>query len=232
MNLFRRRPKISTEEFCRGFYEGQVFDATIGGRDAWALFCETALDLIIQADPSFSMVDRHQFQRELTALRMEMFALAWMQTLGRADACLPQSVFTRGYLEGRADLPTWEAMGEYNQVVAQSVSATHTGEQAGGRRAERANAQRFAAFKSMLPTIGPEPTKEAGECVARVANRIGASMREPDCVLVRLLSLRLVERLGLGTGPANGAWIALGAVIHGFYKGSMEAIGEVSLAFR
>lgn len=232
MSLFKRGPKVTTEEFCRGFYDGEVFAATIGGADAWVLFCGAALDLVIRADPSFGMVDRHRFQKELTALRMEMFALAWMHRLGRADASLPQSIFTRAYLEERGDLPMWEAMGQYNQVVAQSISATHTGEQAGGQRAECANAQRFATFKSMISRMGPEPTKEAGGCVARVANRIGANVGGPDCVLVRLLSSRLVERLGRQGGPTEGAWIGLGAIVHGFYRGSREAIGEANLARR
>ena len=237
MGLFKRKPKVTIEEFCRQFYDTDIFSANIGGVDAWKMFCETAFDLAVQADQSFAAIDRAKFQEELTGIRMELFALAWMHRFKREEFTLPQSLHTGRYLEEKGKLPIWDIMGEYNQAVAQSTTMTETGQQVDGRlgraRIEVGNVRRFEIFKRWADALGDNVTTEqreyVGRCVARVANRIGADIRRGDCVLVRLLASRLADRLGCEANLNPEALFRLSAVIYGFYRGAKEAINEANL---
>ena len=77
MGFLSREPKIGIEEFCRQFYDSQIFDATIAGEDMWSGFLETVFKSVTEVDESFSVIDLAVFKREMTALRLELFGLAW-----------------------------------------------------------------------------------------------------------------------------------------------------------
>ena len=234
MGLFKRKPKVTVEEFCQQFYDTDIFSANIGGVDAWKMFCETAFDLVVEADPSFAAIDRSKFQEELTAIRMELFALAWMHRFKREEFTLPQSLSARRYLEEKGGLPVWDIMGEYNQAVAQSVTMTETGQQVGNAQIEHANQLRFGMFSRWANAVGDSLTTEQKDyvagCVARVANRIGADIRRDDCIVVRWLASRLADRLGCEVSLKSEALFRLAAVIYGLYQGAREAISEANLA--
>jgi len=237
MGLFKRKPKVTIEEFCQQFYDTQIFNANIAGVDAWKMFCETAFDLVVQADQSFAAIDRAKFQEELRAIRMELFALAWMHRFKREELTLPQSLYTGRYLEEKGKLPIWDIMGEYNQAAARSTTMTETGQQVDGplgrAQIEHGNVRRFEMFKRWADAVGDRSTTEqreyVGGCVARVANRTGADIKRGDCVLVRLLASRLADRLRCEANLNPEALFRLSAVIYGLYRGAKEAINEANL---
>ena len=238
MGLFRRKPKVTIEEFCRQFYDTQIFNANIGAGDAWRMFSNTALESVVEADRSFAAVDRARFQEELTAIRMELFALDWMRRFKREDLTVPQSLFTRRYLQEEGKLPIWDIMGEYSQAVARSATTSETGQQVDGPlgRAQVAgvNVRRLEMFKKWGDAVGDESTTEQREdllnCVARVANRIGADIDRTNGILIKLLSARLADRLGCDDDLSSEALVRLAALIYGLYQGAREATSEANLA--
>ena len=76
MGLFDNKPKVGVEEFCREFYDTQIFPPIVVGEDVGAVYWETAFKSAVEADSSFEAVDLVAFKREMTALRLELFGLA------------------------------------------------------------------------------------------------------------------------------------------------------------
>jgi len=241
MRLFKRKPRVTIEQLCQEFYDTHIFNASIRGIDVWKLFCQTAFDSIVEADQSFAATDRDTFQVEMTALRMELFALAWMRRFKREGLAVSQSLFTKCYLEEKGNLAIWDTMGEYNQAVARSATTTETGQQVAGPlgRGQVAflNSLRFGVFKKWAQksedAVGDrtqgEEREELLNGVARVANRIGADIKRRNGILVKLLTARAADRLGCEVTLSFGALFRLAALIQGFYQGASEAIAEVDL---
>jgi hypothetical protein len=143
------------------------------------------------------------------------------------------------YLENNGKLEIWDIMGDYNHVIAQSATMTEAGEQMKGRagRAKAAfiNSMRFELFKKWTqanmgdPSAPTEEEKRLDNCVARVLNRFGADIKRKDCVLVKLLAVKLIERLGYKTNLNAEAMFRLAATAYGFYEGAKEALRDVKL---
>ena len=239
MGLFNRKPKIGIEEFCREFYDTTIFHTMIAGLDAWSAFLETVFKSVVEADQSFEVIDPTLFRKEMTALHMELFGLAWMHKFKREEYTIPQSLFTKRYLEENGRLDIWDIMGEYNQAIAQSSVMTATGEQMGGRvgraRIVSLNKLRTDMFvKWAEANLGdPESTtkeeQDRANCVAHALNRIGADIRRADCVAVKLLAARLAARLRCREDLESEALFRLETVIFGFYKGAEEYLKSVNL---
>jgi hypothetical protein len=239
MGFLSRKPKISIEEFCQQFYASQIFHPTIAGEDVWAGFLGIAFKSVVEVDQSFAVIDPTVFKREMTALRIELFGLAWGHKFKQERFTIPQSIYTRQYLERNRKLKIWDIMGEYNQAIAQSTTMTETGEQVEGRiaraRGTSLNLSRAKMFDRWAEAnIGDlsAPTKKEkilANCVARVANRIGADIKRSDCILVKRLAARLADRLGCDINLGFEALLRLGAVIFGLYEGAMKATKSVNL---
>ncbi len=234
MGLLSRKPKVAIEEYCRQFYDFSVFHPIIANRDLNKAWWITVFDSMVEADQSFVTIDQDVFIREMTAIRLELFGVAWGYRFKQDKFTIRQSIFTRHYLEENQKLEIWDIAGEYNQAVAQSATMTESGEQMDAWRVAKANKARADMFDRWADAnIGdPSPTEEEkiiGTCVARVANRIGADIRRNDCILAKLLAARLADRLGCSTNLNAGALFKLGAVIFGLYKGADEAMKNVSL---
>ena len=238
MGLLRRKPKIGIEEFCREFYDTQIFHPIIAGTDVGSVFWETVFKSVVEADQSFATIDPTLFRKEMTALRMELFGLAWMHKFKREEYTIPQSLFTKRYLEENGRLDIWDIMGEYNQAIAQSSVMTATGEQMGGRvgraRIVSLNKLRADMFDKWAgANIGDRSVTKEDEdhakCVARVANRIGADIGRGDCIAVKRLGARLADRLGCDINLKPEALFRLSAVIFGLYEGAKESIKSVNL---
>jgi hypothetical protein len=239
MGLLSRKPKTSIEEFCQQFYDSVVFHPIIAGEDFNKIWWDTVFDSVAEADKSFAVIDKTLFIREMTALRLELFGLAWRHKFKREKFTIPQSAFTRKYLEENEKLDIWDIMGEYNQAVAQSATLTETGELVKGRvgRAQitftnvlRANMfDKWAETNISDPSAPTEEEKMLADCVARVANRIGADIKRNDCILVKRLTARLADRLGCDVNLKPEAFLKLGAVIFGLYNGAKEAIKSVNI---
>ncbi len=236
MGLFSRKPKVGIEEFCREFYDKQIFHAMIGGIDAWSAFLETVFNSISEADQSFAVIDKAVFQREMKALRMELFGLAWSHKFKGEEFTLPQSFFTKHYLEENGRLDIWDIMGEYNQALAKSSVMTATGEQMGTEYVISINKLRSDMFDKWTETnIGDrsvtEEDEEHAKCVARVANRIGADLMKNKEIGNRRITALLLYRLGwkIDEDLSEEALSRLVAITFGLYEGAKEAIKSVNL---
>lgn len=235
MGLFKRKPKVTIEEFCGQFYDSSVFHAIIGEADVWKLFCETAFESLVKVDESFASVNRVKFEDELIAVRMEMFALAWMHRFKREELTLPQSLFTRRYLEENGHLDIWEIMGEYNHAVANSTLYTETGQEVNAVQVEKLNELRFGIYyrwtDNLDESIAPEQKLQDGKCVARVGNRMGVEIPRDRGFFYTVLRARLADRLDCDASIDHEVLWQLGAMIYGFYQGSKDAINEIDLLF-
>jgi len=235
MGLLNRKPKTSIEEFCQQFYDSVVFHPIIAGEDFNKVWWGTVFDTVAEADKSFAVIDKTLFVREMTALRLELFGLAWGRKFKKEEFTIPQSAFTRHYLEESKRLEIWDIMEEYNQAIAQSVTMTEDGKQMDEMRVAKANLARVKFFdkwaKANISDTSASTEEEKGlaNCVASVANRIGADIKRNDCILVKRLTSRVADRLGCDINLKYEALYWLGTAIFGLYEGAKEAIKSVNL---
>ncbi len=241
MGLSSRKPKLSIEECCRQFYDSNIFHAIILGIDGWSVYLDTAFKYIAEVDQSFLSIDPTLFRNEMTALRMELlaFALGCSKKFNTEKYTIPQSLFTRSYLEENGRLDIWGIMGQYNQAIAMSATMNANGEQYSGRigvaRITFVNdfRSRMALrwVKNILgnTTVPTEERKAKIGCINSVANRLGADTEREDDVVVKLLCSRLANRLGCDVNLEPEALSRLEATIFGFYKGAEEYLKSVNL---
>ena len=234
-----RKPKISVEECCKEFYDKHIFHAIVAGIDGWDVMLRSDLEFVTEADTSFSAIDPVLFRQEMTAVRMEVFALAFARKVKREDLTLVQSFFTRRYLEENGKLDIWDIMLEYNRAISDSATLTATLERMEDWRVEKSNLAKWEFFKKWWdtniggpiddPSASTEEQKMLAKCVARVANRIGADMRRADCAAAKRLAARLAERLECDINLSYEALFRLAATIFGFYRGAEEYLKSISL---
>jgi hypothetical protein len=239
MPLFDTKPK-NVEECCKQFYDDSIFHAIVAGLNICSAYLDTAFNYIAEVDQSFLSVDPKLFRNEMTALRMELFAFALQcsKKFKTEQYTIPQSVFTRSYLEeeGRPDI--WNIMGEYNQVIAMSATMSANGKPTQGNigRAQVTfinDMRTNIASKWYENNIGDKAvTNEDREqigCAVRVFNRLGADIKHADGVVVKLLASRLANRLECNVNLEPEALFRLVATIFGFYKGAEDYLKSVSL---
>jgi len=239
MPLFESKPKLSIEECCRQFYDSNIFQAIIHGIDGWSILLDTYFKSIAEVDQSFLSVDSTLFRNEMTALRMELFAFAWSARFKRDKYTVPQSFFTRSYLEENGSLEIWHIMGEYNQVIAMSATMNAYGKptpggigraQVTGINLMRVNvAEDWMKANVVNMDAMTEEEEDKLGCAVRVFSRIGADIKYADGVVVKLLASRLANRLGCDVNLKSEALFRLGAIILGFYKGAEEYLKSVDL---
>lgn len=221
MGFLTRKPKVALEDFCRQFYDSQIFHPVIAGTDVGSVFWETVSTSLTEADSSFATMDIGAFQREMKALRVELFGLAWDHLLKRDKYTLPHTVFTKSYLEEKKEAGTWDAMGAYNQVIARSSI-----EIAAGERSRRG----WITFMNKLRSDLFVKWHKAGvdpQCAAHVANRLGTDVSWHKGITLELLTDTALERLDCQLNQE--ARFRLQAVIYGLYEGAKEAINSVNV---
>jgi hypothetical protein len=177
MSLFSRKPKLSVQEFSRGFYD-TAFLNTIP--EAHETFCQVIKQSIESSDPRFAEVDSTKFAEEIAAIRFEVFGLAWLHHFGDKFAA-PQSAFTKAYLEEKHRPEIWEAMERYNRAVARSFGAIlKLGTAGASGEATRVNLKKTDMFDYWVER-GLD-----GTAVARAANRLGtrAAWEKGTCARV------------------------------------------------
>lgn len=242
MLFFESKPKLSIEECCRQFYDSNIFHAILVGKDAWASLLDTYFKLIAKADPTFLSVDSTSFRNEMTALRMELFAFAfqWSKKFKpEKKYAIPQSLFTRSYLEENGGIEIWDIMLEYNRVIAKSATMNAAGEIMPGALGRawitNINLTRSNAWEDWMKAtvVNVDATtqeeKDGMECAARAINRVGADINQSDSVVVTLLISKLASRLGCDVNLKYEALVGLGGIILGFYQGAEEYIKSVDL---
>lgn len=238
MALFKSKPKQSIEQCNKYYYDSQIFHSSVAGRDAWVDFLKTAYNSITEVDPSFSSIVPRVFLEEMTALRMELFGLAWSQRFKKEKQTYPQSIFTRDYLVAANRQEVWDVMREYNQSVAMSATANANGSQfsgtVGGVVVTHVNTMKTQIWEDWAKSnISGEALtddeKAKAQCVTRVINRFGADIKREKGVVVRLLTSRLADRLGCDANLKTEALFRLSALTFGFYKGAEEYLQTFDL---
>jgi hypothetical protein len=237
MGLLNSKSKIGIEEFCRQFYDSQVFHAVIAGEDVGKGILDTMFDSVAEADHPFATIDRALFYQEMCALRLEVFALAWAHKFNQDKFTIPQSIFTRRYLEENGKLEIWDIMGEYNRAISDSVTLKATGERMEDWRVVQANKTRADMFDKWVDANivdPPNPTEQEKtflNCVARVANRIGADLQRNGEISNRRVTAMLLYRLRWEEDKdlSTEALFRLASLVFGMYQGAKEAIKSVNL---
>jgi len=223
LGLLKRKPKISIEEFCREFYDSQIFQPIIAGEDVGSVFCDAVFNSVSEADPSFATVDRTVFRQEMTALRMELFSLAWVHHFKQGKYTLPQTDFTKSYLEKKGRLDIWNSILDYNQAVAHSSVITATEEQENTSWITYINSLRAGLLNKWVET-GIDK-----ECAVCVANRMGTENSCKKGITLQVLNTRLADRLGCDVSLSFEALFRLEAVILGLYHVATESIKSANL---
>ena len=240
MGLFSRKPKVSIEEICQQFYDYEIFQNSA--------FYDTAFDFVTQGDTSL-VIDRNLFERELTALRIELFGLALChhnRHLARKDEYSRDSdkqsalvkeicdeiLFTKKYLELSEKLNIWEAMALYNEEVDQvcgksdvvNLEGLHPViaiEVEGGEEARR---EVKSYMRESLRSMWAEEFKrfiEDSECVSRLLNRSGSDDEKwGEGFISQGLARILAERLGCVEGMNWEGIFRFQALIIGVYNGA------------
>lgn len=237
MPLFESKPKLSIEECCRQFYDKGIFHSMVLITDVWAKILDTDFKVIAEADQSFLSVDRTLFRNEMTALRMEMFAFALgcSKKFGVEKYTVPQSIFTRQYLEENGRLDIWDIMAEYNRAISRSTVMDANLKQYPDARVTLVNDLRSRNFFKWIDNIEKnravpiEKNDPILTCVARVANRSGADTERENDIAVKLLGAKLAERLGCDVNLKSEAVFKLFAFIFGFYQGAEEYLKSIDL---
>jgi hypothetical protein len=223
MGLLSRKPKIGIEEFCRQFYDSQIFHPIIAGLDASEVFLETIFNSVVEADRSFSVVDPAIFRHEMISLWMELFGLAWIHQLSNDKYTCPQAVFTKNYLEQKEKLDIWKTMGEYNEMVAKSSVEIVTGERSQRAWIVYTNTVRHNKCGKLID-IGMD-----AECAARVCNRLATEKPWRKGITSQMLVARLANRLDCDENVNFEVLFRLQSVAYGFYSGAKDSIESVNL---
>jgi hypothetical protein len=242
MPLFESKPELSIEECCRQFYDSNIFHSKIiAGQDLWSMALDTIRKSVAGVDQSFISIDQTLFRNEMTALRMELFAFALgcSKKYKTDKYTLPQSFFTRSYLEENGRLDLWDIMGEYNQVIAKSATVYSKGNQYSGHRGEAKiislNSRRVNAGEEWIKAnvvnsyAMTQEEEHKLKCAIRVINRFGADTEREDDVVVKLLCSKLANRLGCDVNLESEALFRLATTIYGFYKGAEDYLNSVDL---
>ena len=231
----------SVEGLCRLFFDWGLFRSTVMGVDRWSSGLEPIFGWAAEADSSFARVDRAQFQREMTALRMELFLLALLCLHGD-DSEVAARRFTKRYLEEIGQVDLYEIMSTFNHMLAETTVRDVNGQRPKGQKAEAlfasTNKARMDWYYAWIDThIGeqgkknpPDMTPEEMElldCAGQVANHVGVDIRRNDCIAVKMLSWRLAVHLGYNEGNLKPkALYRLQSVIFCFYALSEEYLKD------
>ena len=247
MGVFGKKQKVCVEEFCRQFYDDVVLHPVIGEQGSNEDWCARILHSIVEADRSFAAVDRSVFRREMTALHIELFGLAWLYRFKHNRFTIPQSIFTRQYLQTNGKLEIWDSMAEYNKVVSESTFPTPTSiemhtklgkqMQQGIERSKTTFVRtfRWEVFKKWAdanvadPSAPTEEELKLGSCVFQVMGRLLADIRKNDCMLAKALVMKLVERVGYDASLNAEALLRLAGIILALYEGAERTLEDIKV---
>lgn len=259
MGLLKSKPKMSIEEFCKSFYDSQIF---LVNKDFWTFTLDSLRQQITKADQSFSSVDTDSFWHEWTALRMALFMSAFtIRVKLKLEYMVREVVFTKRYLEQIQRVDLWFTLLDYNDVIDHSVFVKADGQSAEkdsawnrGRfaflvepqhanmdsrwargRVTFMNGYRFELFKEWIknnvvdPQSPTDEEKEKNRCLSIALKGVGADIRQADCVGVKLLASRLIHSLGFANNMNAKAKFMIASFVFGLYTGVENYTKSVTL---
>lgn len=221
MPLWRRKRTVSIDTYCQEYYDTEVFlvqppTAIPGCVKDWRADAQESLTI---ACPQIRDIERRLFQRELSAARLELFAIAWLDEFERGQPVLPHSEFTQRYLHqiGRGDV--WASMGQYNEAIAR----------AGILKEDGVDEKRASSMDRMRSDLLSQWVRKGfdRECVLRVANRLMTRI-EPGSKALDLLATRFLDCTGRSQDQAT-ALLPVSGLMFGFYKEARDTLSGVNL---
>jgi len=224
MVFFIKKQEVNLDEFCRDFYEKNILNPVIEGIDVGAAFYDTARRLIIEADPNFASISPEKFAAEITLLRFELFALAWLHKFGD-KLVVAQSSFTKDYLHEKKRGDIWNDSEPYNQAIARSSTA--------GKSPNNAFDRVFLGTRNLkLADLFDEYHKQGFDpkCIARALNRLFTDAAWKKDITANFLMFVLCDRLELKPNePNKEAKFRLTAIIYGLYDGARQSLDKIKI---
>lgn len=218
MGIFSRKQKVRLDEFCRDFFDRNIFEPIL---DFGRSYEKTVIDLVSEVDSTFVAVDCDKFHIEMVLIRLEVFGLAWLHQF-HDEHSAAQSAYTKTYLEekGRADI--WDALLPYNQAISYSAKLDYTTETKGGRFYLTAlNKARFDFFQKWNCKGFDD------DAVGRAANRIAPREAWDKGRTAGYIMYTLCDHLDCKLNK-DGEF-RLMATIRGLYDGACEAMKQVKI---
>jgi hypothetical protein len=175
----------------------------------------------VEADKSLNAVPLAKFKEEMAALEIVLFGLVWLNKFKREEFVIPQSIFTKRYLEDNGHANIWEIMYAYNKVLAQSTTMKENGESFDKLHIALMDKRRFV-FAEKLLAWNRSSQVDDNVCIAAVANRLGADIRKSGggyCHTTRMLAAKFLERVNINWEDINmEAKTRLADIIFSYYE--------------
>ena len=205
-------PRSTVEDVCRAFYDRQLLTGVEG--DKRQQFFELLEDSMVDADEVFSFsVDEEDFQLEVTALRLELFGLAFTDRIGwrREGLCIRELRTTHAYLKARDEERIWTSMGAYNQAIADGDLWLNPMRMMQGRRMQR------LAFGDMWSELGPQDGS-----LIRYINRRDAAAAWRHGIAATQMMKTFSQRMDFR--PNARGQMRLLALLHVFYDEALQGL--------
>ena len=194
--------------YCRGYYDSSVFGSSLGNT---LLDMNTGRDVDVAAviKDMLSLADKwtigssvEAFRQEVRALHLELYGLAWCQGIADGEPAVSQSIFTKEFLADYGEPNLWALMGEYNRILVMSTNLDADGERLPQSEVTRFNLERMEFYQHWAEIVCSDPENPTNEeksqlnCVARVANRNRVDLKKNEGFAARMLSAKMLDRLG------------------------------------
>jgi hypothetical protein len=223
------------------YYDSQIFNKNVDYEfTAWAE--------LLEVDPTLSTkkIDSSIFFRELEALNIELFGLAWfdynfeLQEEGKQDssncdvALLTEIMFAKSYLEQTKGNDIWSAAGFFNEHILQATMAQHISRNWAIPRDIPSYYERGVNWfpeesqKLLLDRAREHCDKLLSdkECASRLANRLLSNHIWRDGIMIpQKLSSAFAQRLNFS--PNIEALLLLQRLIVGIYNNARNYIDAV-----
>ncbi len=224
MPIFARKVELTVEEFCRAFYERAIFNPEFTDA-AWDAY----FDELAQVDASLSPVSRHLFYIEMTALRLELFALALLHAVRSDDIGVRQHLFTASYLASTDRSDVQAAGPDYADAVTESAMDIATNERSRERRALHLNGYHIAVYKTLAQRMSDAGIQDSRyyDALKATINRYDTNGAWQRGLTSRRLVITLAKRLNVDPNEAASRMIQ--TFIRGMYEGAAGAISQVRL---
>jgi hypothetical protein len=209
--------KATIEQFCKQFYDSQAFQPEPADERGFSALLDEVSRIVAAIETSLPILRPEALFREVVALRMEIWGLAFARVLTLHEPHSPATerceqaeiLFTKRYLheKGRADV--WKAMSAYNEAIRR-----------GGTRGIKWH---DVCYEHLVNT-GMDP-----ECAARLANRTCAGHSVPLAELGLALLGRLNPETSLEVESHARAAIEVVAPIGDLLDDAMKRLSRVEI---
>jgi hypothetical protein len=227
MGIFSRKFQVGIEDFCQSYYDSVINPQWTEITNQW----EEPFQLITSVDQSFINVDLPTFRREMLAVHLELFGLAWTHRLKRDHYLMPQVVFTKLYLDQNEQPSAWERMKEYNTIIGHSGTEIYHTERIKRAAISSSNKLKWSKWTKWVSDakaeFGEERARVVADYAARVVSRLVTDVAWSKGVTCQMLIGTLCGRLGCELNES--ARSRLGDLMVMFYTSAKKSIEAVKI---